>query len=385
MFSEMKTAIKYIIFNFMNIFIKPSKDIEPKSLLLIRLDAIGDYVLFRNFIEVLKKSEKYKEYKITLLGNIAWKDLSEELDREFVDEFIWLDKNRFKKDPVYRYKKLKEITEKGYEVVLSPVYSREFFYTDTIVKLVHANEKIGSVGDLSNITKWLKKKSDKYYSKLIDARSEIMFEFYRNKEFFEKLLNQKIDLHKPHIDIKKIKQKNISFELPQRYAILFIGAGANFRKWNVGNFAKVGMWLKRKYGYEIVLCGGNSDRHDALKFRKYYVGEYLDLVGKTSLVELLYVIYNADLMISNETSAPHLAVALGNPKVFVISNGNHYGRFVPYPKDITENYYVIYHPEIEKDLDNYKKLSNSYGYRSNLDINEISVESVIEKIEKVLK
>lgn len=107
MFSEMKTAIKYIIFNFMNIFIKPSKDIEPKSLLLIRLDAIGDYVLFRNFIEVLKKSEKYKEYKITLLGNVVWKDLSEELDREFVDEFIWLDKNRFKKDPVYRYKNLK--------------------------------------------------------------------------------------------------------------------------------------------------------------------------------------------------------------------------------------------------------------------------------------
>ena len=385
MLQKLKTLIKFVIYLAIQSLVKPSKEIKPKSLLLIRLDAIGDYVLFRNFIEVLKKSEKYKEYKITLLGNIAWKDLSEELDREFVDEFIWLDRNKFNKDLVYRYKKLREITTKGYEVVLSPVYSREFFYTDTIVKLVHANEKIGSVGDLSNITKWLKKKSDKYYSKLIDARSEIMFEFYRNKEFFEKLLNQKIDLHKPHIDIKKIKQKNFSFKLPQRYAILFIGASANFKKWNIESFAKVGMWLKRKYDYEIVLCGANSDRDDALKFRKYFVGEYLDLVGKTSLVELLYVIYNADLMISNDTSVPHLAVALGKKNIFVIYNGNHYGRFVPYPKDIIENYYVIYHPEIEKDLDNYKKLSNSYGYRSNLDINEISVESVIEKVEKVLK
>ena len=29
--------------------------IQPKSLLIIRLDSIGDYVLFRNFLEILKK------------------------------------------------------------------------------------------------------------------------------------------------------------------------------------------------------------------------------------------------------------------------------------------------------------------------------------------
>ena len=30
--------------------------IQPKSLLIIRLDSIGDYVLFRNFLEILKKA-----------------------------------------------------------------------------------------------------------------------------------------------------------------------------------------------------------------------------------------------------------------------------------------------------------------------------------------
>ena len=48
------------------------------------------------------------------------------------------------------------------------------------------------------------------------------------------------------------------------------------------------------------------------------------------------------------------------------------------------NYHVIYHPVIEKDIDNYKKLSNSYGYGSNLDINEISFESVKRKIDGTL-
>ncbi|BCD51171.1 hypothetical protein [Helicobacter suis] len=37
--------------------------IRPKTLLLIKLDAIGDYVLFRNFLQPLR--EAYAGYEIT--------------------------------------------------------------------------------------------------------------------------------------------------------------------------------------------------------------------------------------------------------------------------------------------------------------------------------
>ncbi len=380
--AKIKTVIKLIIYYFINLLISPSKEIKPKSLLLIRLDAIGDYVLFRNFIEVLRNSQKYKDYKITLLGNSAWKSLCEELDGEFVDGFIWLDRVRFNKDFVYRYQKLQEIVSSGYEVALNSVYSREFFYGDAIIKLINANEKIGSVADVSNIRKWQKNISDKYYDVLVPAKSELMFEFDRNKEFFENLLDTKFDIKKPHIDLKP---KKLPFELPEKYAILFIGASASFRKWSIEKFAKVGKYLNEQYGYDIVLCGGPTDIDDANEFKKYYDGEFLNLVGKTSLVELLTVIYNGNLMIANETSAPHFAVSLEMTNIFVISNGNHYGRFTPYPKNMAPNYHVMYHPLIEKDLDDYEKLSNSYGYGSDLDIGEISVEMVKDKIDGVIK
>ena len=120
-----------------------------------------------------------------------------------------------------------------------------------------------------------------------------------------------------------------------------------------------------------------------MEFSKYFDNDYLDLVGKTSLVDLLYIIDNGNLMIANETSAPHFAVALEMINVFVISNGNHYGRFTPYPKEVSKNYHVIYHPVIEKDLDDYKKLSNSYGFGSSLDINEISVDRVRNKLDEI--
>ncbi|MDD3597006.1 glycosyltransferase family 9 protein [Sulfuricurvum sp.] len=381
MIATLKTLIKFIIYYIINFFISASKEIKPRSILLIRLDAIGDYVLFRNYIEVLKKSEKYKDYNITLLGNNVWKCLSEELDGEFIDESIWLDRNKFNKNFMYRYKKLKEITSSGYELVLSPAYSREFFYGDNIVKLIYAKEKIGSIGDTSNIKVWQKNISDGYYTKLIPAKNELMFEFSRNKEFFENFLHTKLETNKPHIDLKP---KELPFELPQKYTILFIGASASFRKWNIERFAQVGMWLKEKYGYEIVLCGAPSDSEDTFKFRDSFKGEYIDLVGKTSLVDLLYVVYNGGLMLSNETSAPHFAVGLEMTNIFVISNGNHYGRFTPYPEKMAPNYHAIYHPDIEKDLNDYQKLSNSYGHSSSLDIHEISFETVQNKMREVL-
>lgn len=379
---KIKTIIKFIICKLVAFFIKPPKEIISKSLLLVRLDAIGDYVLFRNFIELLKKSEKYKDYSITLLGNSAWKSIGEELDAVYVDKFVWLDKSRFTIDFGYRYKKLQEIVSNGYEVVLSPVYSREFFVGDNIVKLINAKEKIGSIGDLSNIRKWQKNIGDKYYDILVPAKDELMFEFDRNREYFENILDEKLDIKKPHIDLKP---KKLPFELPEKYAIIFIGASASFRKWNIEGFAKIGEYLKEKHSYEIVLCGAPSDVEDALKFKEYFDGSYIDLVGRTSLIELLHVIYNGNLMIVNETSAPHFAVALEMTNVFVISNGNHYGRFTPYPKGMAPNYHVIYHPQIEKDLGDYKKLSNNYGFGSELNINEIMPKSVIRKLEDILK
>jgi len=381
--SKLKTLIKLIVFFIVNLLVTPTKEIKLKTLLVIRLDEIGDYILFRNFLETLAKSERYRSYKISILGNNVWESLSENFDDEFVDGFIWLNKKRFNKDLKYRFNKLREITSQGYEVVLSPAYSRNFFLSDNIVKLLSAAEKIGSAGDLSNITKWQKNISDKYYTRLIPASREIIFEFERNREFFENLLITNIDLKNPRI---YLSNKNLNFDLSDCYAIFFIGASSNYRQWEMKNFAKVAEYLKEYHNYDIVLSGGPNDIEKAKEFKGHFREDLLDLVGKTSLLDLLYLINDSNLIVTNETSAPHLAVALEkkNINIFVISNGNHFGRFIPYPKGIYGNYFPIFHPEIEKDLDNYKKLIDTYGFGSNLNINDITSGDVIARIESVL-
>ena len=381
MVSKLKTVIKIIIYRFIDFFIKPSKEIKTKSLLLIRIDAIGDYVLFRNFIEVLRKSNKYKGYSITLLGNSVWKSLSQELDGEYIDNFIWLDRSKFYNDLFYRYKKLQELVSNGYEIILSPIYSREPYIADNVVKLITAKEKIGSIGNLSNIKKWQKTISDKYYTKLIYAKKELMFEFYRNKEFFEYLLDTKINIIKPMI---LLKNKESEHQLPEKYAVLFIGGSEKHKKWDIEKFAQVSNYLKKQYGYDIVLCGAQENIEEANELQKYYDKKVLNLVGKTSLLELLKIICNGDLIFSNETSAPHFAAALEMKYIFVIFSGKYYGWFCPYPKEISENYHVINHPHINKNWYDHKKLSKSYGFLKNQNINEISFEKVKNEIDLVM-
>jgi len=90
---------------------RPLIFIKKRTLLILRLDSIGDYILFRNFIPYLKTSEKYKNYKITLCGYLWWKELSENLDAKYISEFIWVDYSQMT-DIKYRFNIHKKIHSK---------------------------------------------------------------------------------------------------------------------------------------------------------------------------------------------------------------------------------------------------------------------------------
>ena len=109
-----------------------------------------------------------------------------------------------------------------------------------------------------------------------------------------------------------------------------------------------------------------------------------NMVGKTSLNALGGIVYNGNLLVSNETSAAHLAAILDTAIVIAVSNGNHLGRFIPYPKGLRDKYYPVFHPFIEENFDKYEELSNAYAYQSTLDINEITAKQVIGVIDKIM-
>lgn len=378
LFFRFKSIVNILILSCIDFFAKKKAFINSKELIIVRSDVIGDYILFRNFLKTLKESQKFSDYKITLLGDKSWQQLSEILDVNYVDNFIWIDTKKFCNDYKYRFLTIRDISFKGYEVLINPIYSRNYLISESIVKVVSANNKIGCKGDDTTISQYYKKKANKNYTTLLNCCDDILFEFYRNYEFFENFLGE------PLTDIKfemKINKRNIFDIHSNKYAILFLGASNSFRQWSAESFAKVAKYIEQQYGYKIVICGASSDIPQAEVFTKRF-SSCINLVGKTSLIELASIIEQCQLIVSNETSAVHMAAALGVKPIFVIYNGNHFGRFTPYPKELCKYYYLIGHPFIKADENNYKRISNQRNYIKRLNINEISVETVINTITK---
>lgn len=358
---------------------------KAKTLLIIRLDAIGDYILFRNYLEILSKSKKYQDYKITLCGNKIWQELAQKWDSEFVDSFIFLDRKKFYHNPSYRFDFQKQIRKQGFEVILSPIYSRLMLFGDAIVKISGAKQRIGNFGNTDNLIPKEKKIADKYYSKLILPSDKIIFEFDRNKEFFENLLEEKIELKIP--EIKQI-QKN-----KKRDLVVFAGASEAYKRWSWKNFANSALQIAEKHNLEIKLVGSHSEieisnsivgifkNHN---FNSSQLIKYTNLTAKTSLLELSQIIADSFLLLTNETVAIHLAVATES-KAICLANGRHFGRFSPYPKNYKAKVKYIFPSEIEKIRLDEEKTALKYCNSAGLNIDDIKLQTVVEAVENILK
>jgi ADP-heptose:LPS heptosyltransferase len=354
---------------------------NPNTLLIVRLDSIGDYVIVRNFFLSLKQSDKYSGYKITLCGNIIWKDLAEAFDSKIFNNFIWVDRKKFNNNLFYKYNLLKNIYLTGFEVVIDTTFSREILFGDSIVNTSRAKTKIGSVGAPDFNSKHKRSLlTNKYYTRLIPQSEENILEFYRNQDFFSKVIEEKLTLTKPTIDVS-----GISLQLPTQntFVVIFPGAQDSKRKWMHQNFIEVVKAIISKTTFDIIIAGSSNDRETAIAITsEINSAKLFDLTGETTLPQLAKLISQSKLLISNETGAVHIAAAVGTSFI-CISNGNHFGRFHPYPPEMNIKCRYFYPEEIEKNINDLTYLAK-YRFKSNLNINSITPDKIINVLSNFL-
>ena len=296
---------------------------KTENILIVRIDAIGDFVLWLDSAQYLKKF--YPNKKIILLGNRVWTNLAKKFP--FWDEVWELDRLKFKQNLLYRINLLKKIQKAGFDVVIETTYSREFLYGDSIARISGAREKIGSVGDCSNILPIEKKISDQFYTLLIPANPQSLMELKRNAEFMCGLwISMKADMPDLSFALREIENPldNIN-----DYYVLFPGAGWSGRQWPITRFAALSNKIYRQCKFTTVICGGRDEESLAESLLFQIDVPVINMTGKTNLVELAVIIKGASFLVGNETSAIHFAAAVSTP-AFCILGGGHYGRFIPY-------------------------------------------------------
>ena len=299
------------------------QDRKP-SVLLVRLDAIGDFILWQDSLKELRAIYPAGQYRVTLLANALWSELAEKLP--FFDEVIPVDRKSLYYDLGYRVRTWRTLRRRGWQVAIEATHSREFLWGDAAVRVCGARERIGSRGDRCNQSALRQCFSDRWYTRLIPASTALQMELERNADFIRGLGRTGFRAGLPELQLNGELPKGFT---ARGYFVIVPGASVPQRQWPREKFAELARRINCATGLKVVICGSAGERS---------LGSYLievlgdaaeDWTGRTSLAQFACLIREARFLIGNESSAIHIAAAVG-VQAFSLTGGGHFGRFVPY-------------------------------------------------------
>jgi ADP-heptose:LPS heptosyltransferase len=342
---------------------------NPKNILVLKTDAIGDYLLFRNYLAEISAIYKPQGYRIVLAGNQAWKDLALTLDSAFADDFIWLDRGGMNRKPApdKQMDFLVQINKNAYSKLLYPNLSREWEAGDWLVKHIAAQDKYAFRGNAVNQTEEQHREGNRFYHHLIEPEKGGKFDFFRNGEIVYFFTGTKSLLTAPMIEVTPV----LDNEKP--YAVFFPGASFESRRWPEEHFASLGKLIFSRLNMKIILAGGPSEVKLCQQITNSNPEIFENRAGKTSLPELLKLISSSNLLVSNDTSAIHMGAQYGVPSI-CIYKGNNYGRCMPYPENLIPSLKVCMPVSLQRLPENERIIQ--FSENDGGDISEITVDEV---------
>lgn len=98
----------------------------------------------------------------------------------------------------------------------------------------------------------------------------------------------------------------------------------NWRNWPAERYAEIADYAAQHLGYQIVLTGGPAakEREFADTIVRAMKTTPINLVGKTSLKEMLAVLKQARILIAPDTGPAHMATAVGTPVIGLYAGSN---------------------------------------------------------------
>lgn len=300
---------------------------EKGQVLLVRLDAIGDFVLWLDAAAALRSIYPASRYRLVLVGNSLWTDLA--VGQPHFDEVFALDLKRLGADLRYRLCVWRTLRSRSWDAAINPTFSRHFPTDDAVIRVCGAEERIGFESDRSNQRPWELWISNRWYTRLIRGTPQPLMELERNAEFVRGLGLAGFSAAVPHLEVGVALPSQLA---GCRYFVAVPGASLAIKRWPLEKFADVVRRIWKGYGLKVVLCGGAAERELGERLQEMVRSggvEVVDLIGSTTLSEFAAIIKGASLVLANDSSAVHVAAAVGT-KAICLAGGGHFGRFVPY-------------------------------------------------------
>ena len=316
---------------------------DARQVLVVRSDSIGDYLLYRPWLRQLSAVLRQRGQRLTLAANALWAPLARQWDADLFEELIEIDFGRFGTSLDYRAEQLRVLGARGFGEVLYPLHVRQPI-VENFIRFLQAPVRVASQG--SHLTGAWADVLNAGYTQLLISDNNVIFEYYRNKEFFENWLGVLPSAAAPALSqeqpwflppaVSLAATAEIMVTGP--YLLLFPGASARQKRWPAQHFAQLAQALHARYGhrYRLVLAGSAADAPLAQRIiRAAGPTILLNRCGQTDLPGLAALVAGAQLLVSNDTVAAHLAAQAGTP-CLVLLMGENYGKFFPYPPELLQ-------------------------------------------------
>lgn len=321
-----------------------------KSVAVVRTDRIGDMVLTLPLCKAIR--EFNNNIRITVIAKSYTAELLE--NNVFVDEALYIDNFKNGINGIFKENKFDAV-----------------FFPRPVFKEALSAFKAGIPIRIGSGYRWY---SFLFNQKIYDHRKTgNLHEAEYNVRLLSSISNSDVEVKLVKPNCKKEDSEKVDEILRRNgiatsdgYIIIHPGSKGSARDWSAINFGKLSKLISQKYKIKVIITGVETEIYQCTDVAKSN-RDALNLCGKLSLGQLIALISNASLLVSNSTGVIHLAAASDIPVVGIYPNTSHIGtrRWGP----LTEKR-IIVSPDINsKDID---------------DVNSISVDEVFNAVDELL-
>ena len=322
---------------------------DPESILVVRLDHIGDFVCTTPLIKNLKN--RFPDAKITVLVNAASKDLAYRdpgVDKVITYSPFYLSRGERSSASKGFMRVIKDVRNIGFDLGLDP---RGDLLSILIMWLGGAKYRIGY-----GITggSFLLNKEVRYDDNIhvVDRNLALL------KDMDIPIQDRLPSVYFNEKDMEVVDRTLREIKVGAKKIVLHSFAGAQARGWTRDNFQQIINRLKDS-GVSTFLIGTNSDS-----------GGYEDVVdmrGKFNLPQLAYFIKSIGYFIGLNSGPANIATAFGVPSVIISSGSNIVEHWMPVSKNTRFIYKDIECRPCERKI----CPKNNYECMDNISVDEV--------------
>lgn len=317
-------VIMYYIDSIILFFIKKPKEHknDRKKVLIVYNLALGDGVVFACALKNIRKIYPKEQYELTIACQRGLNKIYENL--EVFDKVIPLDISKATVNLKVRYHVFKQLRKEYYDIVIDPIGPEECTTNVLITRAIVGKEKVSAININRKIFcyKYIYKK---IYNKIIEIKEKDISLLEHYYIFFNILGNKNFN-----IEFVDLPSKDVEFEMPKDYFIIYPSASSTLKKWPVERFAKIAEKIVEKTKIVMVLCGTGVDKEANNKLKELLPKiEIIDLTDKTNILEFIGIVKKAKFVITNDTGIYHISVISQVP-VAITVGGYTFDRYVTY-------------------------------------------------------